>query len=335
MTQSWADYIVTGGCGFIGSAFLRHMVKQRPSKNFLNIDNLVCGTKASVASLEGKHNYQFFEADITDEKKMMDLVHPGSTIINFAAESHVDNSINDSRPFLDTNIYGTFSLLEAARKNGVSKFVQVSTDEVYGALRFDSAPWTESSPRLPRSPYSASKAAAEEMAEAYMHTHGVPVVISRSSNNFGPFQHPEKVIPLFITNILEGKKVPLYGKGQNIRDWIGVEDNVYALEYVTEHGIPGEVYNIGANNEVNNLSLTHKILNLMGHGQEMIEYVTDRKGHDFRYALNSNKVQNLGWVQPSPEKFDEKLSRTIDWYKQNRSWWEPLKEDVRRKRGIK
>jgi len=317
--------VVTGGAGFIGSNFLIHAVNKYPSYKFVNVDKLTyCGNPENLRELEGKPNYSFVEEDICSREAMLDVVEPGSVVVNFAAESHVDKSIQSADPFIQTNIVGTNVLLEVARQKQAGLFVQVSTDEVYGSLGFDAPSSTEADTLKPSSPYSASKAAAEMLCFGAARTFKQKIVVTRSSNNFGPRQYPEKVMPLFITNLLEGKKVPVYGEGKNVRDWLYVQDNCEAIDLVMHEGEPGEVYNIGGGNEVANIELTRSILEGMDAGEESIEFVKDRPGHDLRYSLDCSKIGRLGWT-PRYE-FGEALRETISWYKDNQGWWKPLKK---------
>jgi dTDP-glucose 4,6-dehydratase len=316
--------VVTGGAGFIGSNFLRHMISKYPGYHFINIDKLTySGNESSLSDLKNKPNYQFIQEDIVNFDRMKDIIRDGDIIVNFAAESHVDNSIKEPHIFTKTNILGAHSLLEAARQNNAKLFIQISTDEVYGSLGFDSESSKEHHILNPSSPYSASKAAAEMICLGNSVTFKQPIIITRSSNNFGPYQFPEKVIPLFVTNLIEGKKVPLYGSGKNVRDWIHVQDNCEAVDFLMHQGAPGEIYNIGGGNEVPNLDLTNSIIKRMEKDKSSIEYVEDRKGHDLRYSLDTSKLHALGW-QPK-HSFEEALSLTIDWYKNNPAWWDPLK----------
>jgi dTDP-glucose 4,6-dehydratase len=322
--QQPLNVIVTGGAGFIGSNFLRRLMNRYPQHDYTNVDSLTyAGNPASIKDLAERGNYHFVKADITDFEKMRKVVSPDSLVVNFAAESHVDNSILDAFVFVRTNVLGTCSLLEAARQNRARLFVQISTDEVYGSLGFDSPSSKEGDVPRPSSAYSASKTAAEHFCFANVRTHKQSIIVTRSSNNFGPYAFPEKVIPLFVTNLLRKQKVPLYGTGKNIRDWIFVEDNCAAIEHVIEHGTPGEVYNIAGGNEISNLELTHRILKAMGLDESFIQPVEDRKGHDLRYSLDDSKLRNLGW-KPT-QGFDEALKKTIDWYVNNTLWWKPLK----------
>jgi dTDP-glucose 4,6-dehydratase len=316
--------IVTGGAGFIGSNFLHYMIDKYSDYDFIVVDKLTyAGNIKNLTSIANRPNFRFEWIDINDKNKMNELVDENTIIVNFAAESHVDNSISGPMIFTHTNVTGTHALLEVARHKKVKLFIQISTDEVYGSLSFEAQSSKESDLLKPSSPYSASKAGAEMLCFAYMHTFKMPIIITRSSNNFGPYQYPEKVIPLFVTNLIESKKVPLYGTGKNVRDWIYVEDNCEAIDFVMHKGKIGEVYNIGGENEIQNVQLTENILKMMGFGKEMIEYVEDRLGHDLRYSLDSNKIKELGW-KPRHD-FEEALQKTVKWYKENETFWRPLK----------
>jgi dTDP-glucose 4,6-dehydratase len=318
--------ILTGGAGFIGSNFVRLVLRDRPGYRITNLDALTySGNLENLADLDRDPRYAFVKGDIRDAALLDGLLQAADALVHMAAESHVDRSIMDSGPFVDTNTRGTQVLLDAWRRaHGTSRrFVYVSTDEVYGSLPLDdrSKLFTEHTPLQPNSPYSASKAGGDVLVRAYHHTHGMDLVTTRCSNNFGPFQFPEKVIPLFVTNLLDGKKVPLYGDGQNVRDWLHVEDHCEAVLTVLERGRSGEVYNIGGNNERSNLELTHAILAATGRGTEMIEYVKDRPGHDRRYAIDPSKIRDeLGW-RPTRSAWPEALDATVAWYTNNRTWW--------------
>ncbi|NNF65810.1 MAG: dTDP-glucose 4,6-dehydratase [Acidimicrobiia bacterium] len=314
--------LVTGGAGFIGSNYIRHMLEREPMTKILNLDAMTyAGVKATVDELNELDGHQFVEGDIRDGALVRDLVAGVDAVVNFAAESHVDRSIDGPTVFLDTNVVGTGVLLDAAYKAGVPKYLQVSTDEVYGSLAEGFA--KEDAPLLPSSPYSASKAGADLLASSYGVTFDYPVMITRCTNNFGPYQFPEKVIPLFVTNLLDGKKVPLYGDGKNERDWLYVDDHCSAIRVALDEGQPGETYNIGANAQLTNLELTHQIMSALGADESMIEYVADRPGHDRRYAVDSDKIRALGW---SPlHDFEQRLAETVDWYRNRTDWWRPLK----------
>jgi len=309
--------LVTGGCGFIGSNFIGYYIKNYPNEKLINLDNLTYASNTENLKDIKSKNYSFIRGDICDAELVEKLAKDSDVIINFAAESHVDNSILASKVFTQTNVLGTHNLLEAARKNDVKCLLQISTDEVYGSIEKDS--FKENDVLKPNSPYSASKAAADLLCRAYFKTHGLPVKITRSTNNYGPYQHVEKLIPKFITNALQDKPLPLYGKGKNIRDWLYVEDNCNAIDLVLKKGKMGEIYNIGAGNEIPNIEITKKILNYLGKPESLIKYVEDRKGHDFRYSVDIKKISGLGW-KPEAD-FKEQIKKTIEWYKNNKGWW--------------
>ena len=317
--------LITGGAGFIGSNFIRYWTRKYPDDKIVNLDVLTyAGNLENLRDVEDNKNYQFIKGDICDADLVDELVKDIDLIVHFAAESHVDRSIQNSEDFIKTNIEGTRVLLDAAKNNGNIRFHHVSTDEVFGALSLDDAPFNENTPYDPRSPYSASKAASDHLVRAYFHTHKLPITISNCTNNYGPFQFPEKLIPLFITNLMEGKKVPVYGEGKNIRDWIYVDDHNAGVDAVIKKGKIGETYCLGGENEITNLEITKKILGLTGKGEEMIEYVKDRPGHDLRYAMDITKAKNeLGW-EPKL-KFEEGLKKTVEWYKDNEEWWRGIK----------
>lgn len=317
--------LVTGGAGFIGSNYINHILSIRDDYEIINLDKLTyAGNLENLKPSEGKKNYHFVKGDITNNELVDYLFNKYSIkyVINFAAESHVDRSILGSEVFYRTNVIGTNVLLEAARRYEAEKFLQISTDEVYGSLGATGL-FTEQTPLSPNSPYSSSKAAADMAALSFHHTYGLPVVITRCSNNYGQLQFPEKLIPLMIINTLNDKKLPVYGDGLNVRDWIYVVDHNKAADLVFEKGKPGEVYNIGASREMTNIEIIKLILKKLGKGEELIEYVKDRLGHDRRYAIDSSKIQNeLGW-KPAVE-FEQAISYTIDWYLQHKSWWERI-----------
>lgn len=317
--------LVTGGAGFIGSNFIHYWLNNNPGDEIINFDALTyAGNPDNLSDLEGDARYHFVKGDITDEAAVNEVVKGVDLIVHFAAESHVDRSIKNSADFIHTNVEGTRILLEAAKNNGNIRFHHISTDEVFGSLEPGEAKFTEETPYDPRSPYSASKAASDHLVRAYFHVHGLPVTISNCSNNYGPYQYPEKLIPLFITNLIEGKKVPVYGNGQNIRDWIHVDDHNRGVEAVIKKGKVGETYCLGGGNEKSNLEITKEILDIMGAGEEAIEYVADRRGHDFRYAIDFSKAKrDLGWT-PQID-FESGLRSTVDWYKNNPGWWQKLK----------
>jgi dTDP-glucose 4,6-dehydratase len=312
--------LITGGCGFIGSNFIRYLLETDPAVSVLNLDLLTyAGNQANLAEVEGQSRYRFVRGDIADAPLVGKLVGDGvRAIINFAAESHVDRSIDDAAPFIRTNIGGTQTLLEAARQFRVERYVQVSTDEVYGSLG-SSGFFTEQTPLAPNSPYAASKAGADMLVRTYVHTFGLPALITRCSNNYGPYQFPEKLLPLFITNLLRNEPVPVYGDGLNVRDWIHVRDHCAAIDRVWRSGRVGEVYNIGGRCERNNLELTHKLLEIMGKPKSLIRYVKDRPGHDRRYAIDCSKMEReLEW-RPTIG-FDQGLRDTVKWYEQHADW---------------
>jgi dTDP-glucose 4,6-dehydratase len=314
--------LITGGAGFIGSNFIRYVINKYPDYQIINLDKLTyCGNLDNLKDIVSK-NYHFVKGDICNKKLIDDLASRCECIINFAACTHVDRSILDATDFIKTNINGTNILLEAAKKHRVGKFIQISTDEVYGSIQKGS--FKETDPLEPNSPYSASKASADLLALSYYTTHNIPVIITRSSNNFGPYQYPEKLIPLFITNAYEGRKLPVYGDGLNVRDWIYVVDNCRAIDKVWHKGKAGQIYNIGAGNEETNIKITKLILKHLNKSQDLITYVKDRPGHDRRYSLNCSKLKKLGW-KPS-YKFDEAIQKTVDWYLDNQKWWHKIKK---------
>ena len=312
--------LVTGGCGFIGSNFIRHLLTTDATVSIVNFDALTyAGNLANLTGIEKHPRYRFVKGDITDRDAVRNVMKLGVTdVIHFAAESHVDRSIQDSGPFMRTNVIGTQILLDAAREFSVAKYVQVSTDEVYGSLG-PTGLFTEQTPLDPSSPYSASKAASDMLVKAYQHTFGMNAVITRCSNNYGPYQFPEKLIPLFITNLLNDQPVPVYGDGQQIRDWIHVLDHARGVEAAWRLGRSGEVYNFGGRCEKANLDLTHLLIDLLGKPRTLIRYVADRLGHDRRYAIDCTKAEReLGWTPKM--SFETGLQQTIDWYKTNSDW---------------
>lgn len=313
--------LVTGGAGFIGSNFIKHIFKKYPAYKIINLDKLTyAGNLNNLIEIKNNKNYKFIKGDIGNQKLVDKLLKEIDIVVNFAAESHVDRSILDPTAFLKTNIFGTYTLLESAKKYKIKRYIQISTDEVYGSIK--KGFFKETDRLAPSSPYSASKASADLLAMSYFTTYKLPVLITRSSNNFGPNQYPEKVIPLFITNILRGIKVPVYGDGLNIRDWIYVIDNCRAIDLVLHKGKEGEIYNIGTNNEKTNIELTKIILKEMNKSLDLIEYVKDRLGHDRRYAIDCTKIKLIGFR--IKHKFNIVLQKTIEWYKNNESWWFPL-----------
>ncbi len=317
--------LVTGGAGFIGSHFIRHILTKYPHYQVINLDLLTyAGNLGNLHDVEANPRYRFVKGDIADLILTTELIRQVDTIVNFAAESHVDRSILDSAAFIHTNIVGTHVLLEGARTCGLKRFHHVSTDEVYGHLRPSEPPFNEKTPYAPRSPYSASKAAADHLVNAYFSTYGLPTTISNCSNNYGPYQFPEKLIPLFITNLLGGKNVPVYGDGRQVRDWLFVTDHCAAIDIILHRGSIGETYCVGGDCERPNLEITRKILALMGQGEDRIDYVPDRPGHDRRYAINFSKIRDeLGWTPTT--SFDQGMHLTVDWYRNNQAWWQKVK----------
>jgi len=317
--------LVTGGAGFIGSNFVRYVLDVHPDYEVVNLDLLTyAGNLENLADLEGRKNYRFVRGDIADLGLLDGLFAAGvDGVVNFAAESHVDRSIEDPGHFLATNILGTQALLETARRYGVNRFLQISTDEVYGSLAGEGA-FTEQSPLAPNSPYSASKASADLLCRAYWKTYDLPVMVTRCSNNYGPYQFPEKLIPLFITNALADEPLPVYGDGLYVRDWIYVRDHCSALDRVLHDGRAGEIYNVGADAERTNLEITRTILEKLDKDAGLVRHVKDRPGHDRRYAIDSSKIRTeLGWWPEMP--FQEGMADTIDWYLRNEPWWQKIK----------
>ena len=327
--------LITGGLGFIGSNFIRHIFKKYPDYKVVNLDkmtyagnpenlrDIASGPEGHPARGENDSQYKFVKGDICDKELVNNLVsdEKPDAIINFAAETHVDRSILEPDAFIKTAIFGTYTLLEAVRNYKINRYVQISTDEVYGSIK--QGKFVEEDPLKPNSPYASSKAGADLLVRAYFKTYNLPVLITRSSNNYGPYQYPEKLIPLFITNLIEGKKVPLYGDGLNIRDWLYVLDNCSGIDSILHKGEAGEIYNIGADNEKTNKEITEIVLKELGRDKNSIEYVKDRPGHDFRYALDSKKIKKLGW---KPEyDFKKAIKETIEWYKNNPAWWKKIK----------
>lgn len=313
--------LVTGGAGFIGSNYVRHVLSTSDDSVTVFDALTYAGNLSSLDDVASNPRFSFIKGDICDRDAVLAAMDDHDVVVHFAAESHVDRSIVDPDTFIRTNCGGTNVMCDVARQVGVERFLHISTDEVYGSIEEGS--FTETDRLEPRSPYSSSKAGSDLIALSYAETYGVPVLVTRSSNNFGPYQFPEKVIPLFVTNLLDGKNVPLYGDGLNIRDWIYVMDNCAGVDVVLRKGTIGEIYNIGGGNETTNRELTEKILALLGVGEERIDYVQDRLGHDRRYSIDCSKAKALGWM-PS-RSLDEALAETVDWYRQQRSWWEPLK----------
>lgn len=316
---------ITGGCGFIGSNFIRYILRKYHDYRIVNLDSLTyAGNPENLKDLRDNSRYTFVHGRIEDRRLIKDIIKEVDCIVHFAAESHVDRSILDVQPFIRTNIAGTVSILDSIRDSSIQRFIHISTDEVYGSLGEDGR-FTEQTPLRPNSPYAASKAAADLMVRAYYETYKIPAIIVRPSNNYGPYQFPEKFIPLMITNLLKNKSIPIYGKGSNVRDWLFVEDNCRAIDLILHKGRLGEVYNVGGNSERRNIDVAKAVLRIMGKGEEMITFVKDRPGHDFRYALDCSKTEKeLGWY---PETgIEEGLKKTVQWYMNNEWWWEPLKE---------
>ena len=320
--------LVTGGAGFIGSNFVRNLLAGdlgdvSDLQKLTVLDSLdYSGNMSNLLSVSSDSRFQFFHGDIQDAKILASVVPGHEIVIHFAAKSHVDRSIDDPHPFFATNVLGTQRLLQASLEGQVKTFIHVSTDEVYGTITEGS--WTESSPLLPNSPYAASKGASDLVARSYWRTYGLDIRITRCTNNYGPNQYPEKFIPLLLTNLIEGKKIPIYGDGLNVRDWLHVEDHCRGIWMVATKGRPGEIYNIGGGAELANVDLAKKILTLMGSDASQIEYTPDRKGHDFRYSLDYSKVrEEIGYLPLI--SFESGLQSTIDWYKKNKEWWSPLK----------
>ena len=315
--------LVTGGAGFIGSCFVRHELKKHPDYKIINLDALTyCGNIENLNDVKDNPNYTFVHGNICDRKLVRELVAESDCIVNFAAESHVDNSIKHPEIFVETNVQGTLNLLQAGKELGVERYLQVSTDEVYGTLG-KTGYFYETTPLAPNSPYSASKASADMLVRAYKETYGLPTLNTRCSNNYGPYQYPEKLIPFFISQLLKGEKVPVYGDGLNVRDWLYVYDHCEAIDVVLHKGKIGEVYNIGGHNEKTNMEITHLILEAMGKDESSIKYVKDRLGHDRRYAISNNKITaELGW-KPSIT-FEEGIKLTINWYLNNQEWMKSI-----------
>jgi len=324
--RKFKSLLITGGAGFIGSNFIHYMMYKYPDYKIVNLDKLTyAGNLENLRDIEDSPNYKFVKGDIADTKIVKDIFDSNKidAVINFAAESHVDRSIEDPGVFIQTDVYGTFVLLEAARASGCSLFLQISTDEVYGSIEEGS--FKEGDPLLPNSPYSASKAGAEMIVRSFYRTYQFPTIITRTSNNFGPYQYPEKLIPLFVTNLIDNIKVPLYGDGMNVRDWIHVDDNCSALDAALHRGRIGGIYNIGAGNEKPNVWITRKLIELLGKSEEMIKPVDDRLGHDRRYSVDCSRLKDeLGW--DTEYDFEEALIKTVSWYRDNEQWWRPLKK---------
>jgi len=317
--------LVTGGAGFIGSNFVRYALDAHQDWQVTTLDKLTyAGRIENLDSVRNNPRHRFVQGDVADAKVAAPLVQESDIVVHFAAETHVDRSILHAGDFITTDVFGTFVLLEAARETpNLRRFVQISTDEVYGSVPEGSSKETDE--LRPRNPYSASKAGADRLAYSYWATYQVPVIVTRASNNYGPNQFPEKIIPLFITNLIDDIPVPLYGDGQNVRDWLHVDDHCRAVDLLIEQGTPGEVYNIGGGNHVKNVDLTHRILALVGKPDSLIKPVADRPGHDRRYSLDTAKLQSLGW-RPR-ESFEDGLANTVTWYRDNERWWRPIKDE--------
>jgi len=335
MEFSMKRILVTGGCGFIGANFIRLELETSPQTSITNLDALTyAGNPDNLLDLVGHPRYQFVHGDIADRAQVLKLISGGEfdAIINFAAESHVDRSISDATPFLRTNVLGTQCLLDATREAKIPRYVQVSTDEVYGTLKPDDPAFTEIMPLAPNSPYAASKAGADLLVRAAHHTHGLDTVITRCSNNYGPYQFPEKLIPLFITNALANIPLPVYGDGMQVRDWIHVRDHCRGVNAALRHGRAGEIYNFGGRSERYNMDVTHAVLRLTGKPENLIRHVIDRPGHDRRYAVNCAKAEaELGWSQTVT--FEQGLAETVQWYKTNTRWIDRVRSEAYRKMG--
>ena len=317
-------YFITGGCGFIGSNFIRYIFNHDDSAVIINLDKLTyAGNLKNLAEFNNSERYFFYQGDICDSKIVKEIFkkHKPDYLINFAAETHVDRSLGEPDDFIQTDIFGAFNLLETAREFGLERFIQISTDEVYGSIEKGS--FSETDALMPRNPYSASEAGADRLAYSYFATYDLPVIITRASNNYGPYQFPEKLIPLFVTNAIEDKKLPVYGDGKNVRDWLYVDDHCEAIQYIIDSGKVGEIYNIGGGNELTNIEITDLILKETNKPESLKQFIRDRLGHDRRYSLNCEKLTNIGW-RPKHD-FHKAMKFTIDWYKQNGDWWKPLK----------
>ena len=315
--------LITGGCGFIGSNFIHYVLAKYPEYRVVNLDKLTyAGNPANLIELAGGDRYRFVEGDICDPATVGPLVAEADIVVNFAAESHVDRSIMGGAEFVQTNFNGTYTLLDSAVEHGIERFHQISTDEVYGSI--NEGAWTEEWPLAPRNPYSSTKASAELLVRAYHITHGLPAVTTRASNNIGPFQYPEKRVPLYISNAIDDLPLPVYGDGSQVRDHLYVEDHCSAIDLVLHQGEIGEIYNVGGENDATGLEVAKVILKRLGKDESLLTFVTDRSGHDQRYALDSSKVQALGWLPASD--FRVAMERTVDWYVENESWWREIKE---------
>ncbi len=315
--------VVTGGAGFIGSHFIKYILKKHPGYKILNVDKLTyAGNLENLEEIKDNPDYSFVKEDICNRKTIENAISGYDVIVNFAAESHVDRSINEPEVFLKTDVFGTFNLLEICRTRGIKKYIQISTDEVYGSADYGET-FTEESRLNPSSPYSASKAAADLLVLSYYKTYKMSINIVRSSNNYGPNQYPEKFIPLFVTNAIEDKKLPLYGDGRNVRDWLFVMDNCAGIDTVLHKGVSGEIYNIAGESERENIFIAKKILKYLGKSEELIQFVNDRPGHDRRYSISCEKIKRIGWRQKT--SLEDGLRLTVEWYRDNRQWWEKIK----------
>lgn len=317
--------LVTGGCGFIGSNFIRHLFQSRgDAVSIVNLDKLTyAANPANLADVATRANYRFIRGDIADPEVVSSAMEGCDAVVNFAAETHVDRSLLGDASFIETDVRGVFVLLEEARRRGgLSRFIQISTDEVYGTIA--SGSFREESPLNPRNPYAASKAGGDRLAYSYWASYGLPVVITRASNNYGPYQYPEKLIPLFVTNAIDDQPLPLYGDGRNVRDWLYVKDHAAAIDFLLEKGVPGETYNIAGGNEAENIAITKRVLSLLRKPENLIRFVDDRPGHDRRYALDAGKLARLGFTSATP--FEAGLAETVDWYSRHEDWWRPIRE---------
>ncbi len=316
--------LVTGGCGFIGSNFVRWLFEQRGERvSVVNLDKLTyAANPANLADVADLPNYRFLQGDIVDPDAVRVAMDGCEAVVNFAAETHVDRSLLGDASFIETDVRGVFVLLEEARRQGVRRFIQISTDEVYGSIAEGS--FHEESPLHPRNPYAASKAGGDRLAYSYFASYGLPVIVTRASNNYGPYQYPEKLIPLFVTNAIDGHPLPLYGDGRNVRDWLYVRDHAAAIDFLLDAGVPGETYNIAGGNEAENIDITRKVLALLGRPESLIRFVDDRPGHDRRYSLDAGKLARLGFRSSTP--FEDGLEETVRWYRQREDWWRPVKE---------
>ncbi len=313
--------LITGGLGFIGSNFIRYLLNCDRNIEIINLDKITYAANLdNLKDIEKDPRYEFVKGDICDKNIVAKLMEKVDAVINFAAETHVDRSILSANEFIVTNVLGTTTLLEAARKNDIKKFIHIGTDEVYGSIQ--EGAFTEEDKLNPSSPYAASKAGADVVALSFFKTHGLPVTVTRTTNNFGPYHYPEKLVPKMIVNAIMNKELPVYGEGKNVRDWIFVEDNCRAIHLLLEKGENGEIYNIAGDSNISNIEIVKKILNKLGKDEKLIKFVKDRPGHDFRYSLNSDKIKKLGWKPSS--SFDETLQKTIFWYQSNESWWKKL-----------